>query len=93
MSNMKGLKIGVPLGAWVRILSCEGVVTFETDTGVAARALSPGQLSELREIVGRGVAHEADCESAAVFLEREGYRRCDAPACNCGSWHHHGAGL
>lgn len=21
------------------------------------------------------------------FLEREGYRRCDIPACNCGSWH------
>lgn len=24
---------------------------------------------------------------AERFLEREGYRRCDRPACNCGSWH------
>lgn len=21
------------------------------------------------------------------FLERNGFRRCDIPACNCGSWH------
>lgn len=24
-----------------------------------------------------------------AFLEHEGYRRCDIPACNCGSWHKH----
>lgn len=24
-----------------------------------------------------------------AFLEREGYRYCDIPACNCGSWHQH----
>ena len=22
-----------------------------------------------------------------LFIEREGYRKCDIPACNCGSWH------
>lgn len=27
---------------------------------------------------------------AEAFLEREGYRQCDIPACNCGSWHQHG---
>ena len=27
--------------------------------------------------------------SAEYFLERLGYRRCDIPACNCGSWHQH----
>lgn len=26
-------------------------------------------------------------EKAGAFLEREGYRRCDIAACNCGSWH------
>ena len=26
-------------------------------------------------------------KKALAFLEREGYRRCDIPACNCGSWH------
>jgi hypothetical protein len=25
----------------------------------------------------------------AAFLEQKGYRRCDAPACNCNSWHQH----
>ena len=24
---------------------------------------------------------------AEDFLRREGYRACDIPACNCGSWH------
>ena len=28
-------------------------------------------------------------EKAEAFLEREGYRSCDTPACNCGSWHDH----
>jgi len=37
--------------------------------------------------------------TAEEFLEREGYRRCDMAACNCGLWHQHrepavsGAGL
>ena len=26
-------------------------------------------------------------EVADGVLERDGYRRCDIPACNCGSWH------
>lgn len=26
-------------------------------------------------------------DDASLFLERHGYRRCDIPACNCGSWH------
>lgn len=30
---------------------------------------------------------EKDNQQLRAFLEREGYRRCDAPACNCGSWH------
>ena len=25
--------------------------------------------------------------SAMAFLEEQGYRYCDTPACNCGSWH------
>jgi len=26
-------------------------------------------------------------DEARRFIERTGYRRCDSPACNCGSWH------
>lgn len=26
-------------------------------------------------------------QSAFRFLEEQGYRYCDTPACNCGSWH------
>jgi hypothetical protein len=28
-----------------------------------------------------------DVRDALDFLEREGYRRCDIPVCNCGRWH------
>lgn len=31
------------------------------------------------------LARERD--EAIAFIEREGYRRCDIPACNCNSWH------
>jgi hypothetical protein len=27
---------------------------------------------------------------AEWVLENSGFRRCDIPACNCGSWHHVG---
>lgn len=30
---------------------------------------------------------QAQASRADQFLTREGFRRCDAPACNCGSWH------
>lgn len=30
---------------------------------------------------------DAEAYRALRFLERRGYRRCDIPACNCGSWH------
>ena len=40
----------------------------------------------------RGVATEierlqARNELLELFLQGEGYRFCDIPACNCGSWH------
>lgn len=28
-----------------------------------------------------------ECRKMAAFLERQGYRKCDIQACNCGSWH------
>jgi hypothetical protein len=28
-----------------------------------------------------------DGAEAVSYLQRHGYRRCDIPACNCGSWH------
>jgi len=38
-------------------------------------------------------AYERVCAAlhkAEAYLERNGHRRCDTPACNCGSWHDHG---
>lgn len=33
-------------------------------------------------------SHAEDGTSRALaFIESRGYRRCDVPACNCGSWH------
>lgn len=29
----------------------------------------------------------SELDRAHRFIESEGYRRCDIPACNCGSWH------
>jgi hypothetical protein len=29
-------------------------------------------------------------EKAEWVLQHSGFRRCDIPACNCGSWHHVG---
>lgn len=31
--------------------------------------------------------YEETADTLRDFLRREGYRRCDIPACNCGSWH------
>lgn len=44
------------------------------------QAISQWRLTELLQ-------HEKDYAKVLELLEREGYRRCDAPACNCGSWH------
>jgi hypothetical protein len=30
---------------------------------------------------------EAKLAEAEAFVAREGYRRCDIPACNCNQWH------
>lgn len=35
--------------------------------------------------LAQGTLDERDL--AVDFLRRHGYRRCDIPACNCGSWH------
>lgn len=31
-----------------------------------------------------------ECKELTDVLLRNGFRRCDIPACNCGSWHHVG---
>jgi hypothetical protein len=33
------------------------------------------------------VALTKERDEAHAFINREGYRHCDVPACNCGSWH------
>lgn len=38
-------------------------------------------------VLRRAEAAEDSEQALIEILEREGYRRCDIPACNCGSWH------
>lgn len=33
-------------------------------------------------------ASREECERLTSVLQSNGFRRCDAGACNCGSWHH-----
>lgn len=33
------------------------------------------------------MAIQAELGRCLNFIESRGYRRCDIPACNCGSWH------
>lgn len=40
-----------------------------------------------REAASEWWAMRAERDDAEDFLWRHGYRRCDIPACNCGSWH------
>lgn len=37
--------------------------------------------------IARMLELEAENDKALDFISSRGYRRCDIPACNCGSWH------
>ena len=41
---------------------------------------APDRVSKIARAINRA-------KQAEEFIAREGYRRCDIPACNCGSWH------
>lgn len=47
------------------------------------------ELMRLALLDGEGAGGEAQAQlrDALDFIARNGYRRCDIPACNCGSWH------
>ena len=36
------------------------------------------------------MSDQKEIENLTEVLQRNGFRRCDIPACNCGSWHHVG---
>ena len=42
---------------------------------------------ERKEAEAQLAALQAELDRRDAFLEREGFRRCDAAACNCKSWH------
>ena len=42
--------------------------------------LDPYSENEVRDLI-------AERDMLLGVLERGGFRRCDVPACNCGSWH------
>ena len=53
---------------------------------VEGKNIYPGYFADAaRRLRARGTCGE--CDRLKEFLEREGYRRCDVPACNCGSFH------
>ena len=56
------------------------VVACVEDTNAALIAAAP-------DLAATVVALEAERDAALDFIRREGYRRCDIAACNCGSWH------
>lgn len=44
-------------------------------------------IATLREELSAALVNVARLEPAVTVLERNGFRRCDVAACNCGSWH------
>lgn len=56
------------------------LASAKTET-VAEQAEKVRGLEAERDIAGR------ERREAIHFIESEGHRRCDIPACNCGSWH------
>lgn len=69
------------------MLACEALLrkvqlalgTIESDAPTAEAALM--------DRIEYFKAFRRESSKQAAFLERQGYRRCDIPACNCGSWH------
>jgi hypothetical protein len=59
-----------------------GVLLIASSLGEA----NPPDLSCVR-LADKVLRIRDEHERAVNFLEGRGYRRCDVPACNCGSWH------
>ena len=79
--------------AGARIEGAGSMTANEAAVAIVAKfADGRAELSALRARVAglerelADVRHTLDTD-ALRFIEREGYRRCDIPACNCGSWH------
>ena len=55
---------------------------------LSAHAQAVQRLTEELKLVESAMSKlSAQVAKSDEFLEREGYRRCDISACNCGSWH------
>lgn len=52
-----------------------------------ASQLEVAAAAEVRKLQAALAEANARAERAEGFIGREGYRRCDIAACNCGSWH------
>jgi hypothetical protein len=65
------------------------VVSSEEDTKyiVAMWNSTPALLADLTAVERERDEQTLQLNRALDFIERQGYRRCDCPACNCGSWH------
>jgi len=53
-------------------------------------ATTPAECAEILRLAAENRELRADRESLQDLLYREGFVRCDIPACNCGSLHHVG---
>lgn len=58
----------------------EAMVRVFLDTVEDAKRRAPARSEEGEDSIAVG-------SKALRFIESQGYRRCDIPACNCGSWH------
>ncbi len=63
-----------------RVLEMAKIIAEDYAPLRAELARVTGERDRLAERAERG-------ERALSFIEVQGYRRCDIPACNCGSWH------
>lgn len=49
---------------------------------------APIEVTTTDKLIAERDALRAENAELADVLRRSGFRRCDVPACNCGSWHH-----
>lgn len=68
-------------GAWKTLCGASDECAELNAAYSAGHAAADAELRKAREIA------DAELHDAEAFMSREGYRRCDIAACNCGSWH------
>jgi len=67
---------------------CQDILTLRDEKIITFEGDPPLEWIDAADIVDSERDQlKAELAQAKAFLESEGYRRCDIPACNCGSYH------